>query len=121
MKTKTCEVDGTMRHRFRRLGVGRQAILRETARAVTPIGGRAVMVEFWRELGLLPAVRERLPFAYRSPNVIGAAEILVSFWLSVCAGARRFAHVNLLRGRATGSGFEVCGLQRPKFSASRQI
>lgn len=98
MKTKTCEVDGTMRHQFRRLGDGRQAILRETARAVTPFGGLAVMVEFWRELGLFEAVRERLPFAYRSPNAIGAAEILVSFWLSVCAGARRFAHVNLLRG-----------------------
>lgn len=98
MKTKTCEADGTMRHQFRRLGDGRQAILRETARAVTPFGGLAVVVEFWRELGLLEAVRERLPFAYRSPNAIGAAEILGSFWLSVCAGARRFAHVNLLRG-----------------------
>lgn len=98
MKTKTCEGDGTMRHQFRRFGDGRQAILRETARAVTPFGGLAVMVEFWRELGLLEVVRTRLPFAYRSPNAIGAAEILISFWLSVCAGARRFAHVNLLRG-----------------------
>ena len=77
-----------MRHKFRRLGDGRQAILGETKRAVTPFGG----------LGVLEAVRERLPFSYRSPNAIGAAEILVSFWLSVSAGARRFSHVNLLRG-----------------------
>jgi hypothetical protein len=27
MKTNTCEEDGTMRHNFRRLGDGRQAIL----------------------------------------------------------------------------------------------
>ena len=97
MKTNTCEEDGT-RHKFRRLGDGRQAILGETKRAVTPFGGLAVRVEFWRELGVLEAVRERLPFSYRSPNAIGAAEILVSFWLSVSAGARRFSHVNLLRG-----------------------
>ncbi len=98
MKTKACEGDGTVRHTFRRLGDSRQAILAETKRAVTPFGGLAVLVEFWRELGLLEAVRERPPFEYRSPNAIGAAEILLSFWLSVCAGARRFAHVNLLRG-----------------------
>lgn len=98
MKTNACEEDGTMRYKFRRLGDARQAILGETKRAVTPFGGLAVLVEFWRELGVLEAVRERLPFEYRSPNAIGAAEILLSFWLSVCAGARRFAHVNLLRG-----------------------
>lgn len=79
-------------------GDARQAILSETKRAVTPFGGLAVLVEFWRELGLLEVVRNRLPFAYRSPNTIGAAETLLSFLLSVCAGARRFAHVNLLRG-----------------------
>ena len=51
MKTNTCEEDGTMRYKFRRLGDGRQAILGETKRAVTPFGGLAVRVEFWRELG----------------------------------------------------------------------
>jgi hypothetical protein len=79
METNTCEEDGTMRYRFWRLGDGRQAILGETKRAVTPFGGLAVLVEFWRELGFLEAVRERLPFSYRSPNTIGAAEILLSF------------------------------------------
>jgi len=98
MMTKSCEVNATMRFQFRRLGDDRQAILRQSARAVTPFGGLAVLIEFWRELGLLSAVRQFLPFSYRSPNAIGAAEILLSFWLSVCAGARRFSHVNLLRG-----------------------
>ena len=37
-----------MRHKFQRLGDGRQAILGETKRAVTPFGGLAVLVEFWR-------------------------------------------------------------------------
>lgn len=86
-----------MRWDFRRLGDGRPAVLRQCARAVTPFGGLVVLVEFWRELGLLTAVRERLPFSYTSPNSIGAAETLLAFWLSVAAGARRFAHVNLVR------------------------
>lgn len=47
---------------------------------------------------VLEAVRERLPFEYRSPNAICAAEILLSFGLSAWAGARRFAHVKLPRG-----------------------
>src|SRR5687767_6292607 len=98
MKTKTCEENGTMRHEFRRLGDGRKAILRETTRAVTPFGGLAVVIEFWRELDLVSTVRAKLPFAYRSPNAIGAAESLIAFWLSVMAGARRFAHLNIVRG-----------------------
>lgn len=53
----------------RLLGDGHQAILRETGRAVTPFGGLVVLMEFW----LLAVVRERLPFCYRSPNAIGAA------------------------------------------------
>ncbi len=52
-----------MRHKFRCLGDGRQAILGERRRAVRPFGGLAVLVGFWRELGLLEAVRERLPFS----------------------------------------------------------
>ncbi|MEO0054282.1 MAG: hypothetical protein RLZZ50_229 [Verrucomicrobiota bacterium] len=51
-----------------RLGYGREAILAVARRSVTPFGGLAVLVEFWRELRLLQAVRERLPFEYRPPN-----------------------------------------------------
>jgi len=96
--TKPDDGNKTMRWEFRRLGDDRPAVLRESARAVTPFGGLAVLVEFWRELGLLQAVRAQLPFTYTSPNSIGAAETLLAFWLSVTAGARRFAHVNLVRG-----------------------
>ena len=70
METNTCEEDGTMRHKFQRLGDGRQAILGETKRAVTSFGGLAVLVEFWRELGLLeavPALQPALPVANRRP------------------------------------------------------
>jgi hypothetical protein len=87
-----------MQWEFRRLGDDRRAVLRESLRAVTPFGGLVVLVEFFRELRLLEAVRERLPFSYTSPNSVGAAETLLAFWLSVTAGARRFAHVNLVRG-----------------------
>lgn len=98
VKTNTDDGNKTMRWDFRRLGDDRPAVLRQSARAVTPFGGLVVLVEFWRGLGLLDAIRERLPFSYTSPNSIGAAETLVAFWLSVAAGARRFAHVNLVRG-----------------------
>lgn len=98
MTTKGYEGNGTMRDEFRRSGDGSRAVLRETARAVTPFAGLSVLVESWRELDLIGAVRVGFPFDYRSSSAIGAAEILYSFWLSVTAGARRFAHVNLVRG-----------------------
>jgi hypothetical protein len=96
MKNNTSKLNKTMHHEFRRIGDQRKAILRSTARPVTPFGGLAVLVEFWRALGLPEAVRALLPFQYASPNSLGADNILLAFWLSVAAGARRFAHVNLL-------------------------
>ncbi|WP_277559064.1 IS1380 family transposase, partial [Ereboglobus sp. PH5-10] len=71
--------------------------MRSTPRPVTPFGGLAVLVEFWRQLDLPGAVRSLLPFDYTSPNSHGPLNILLAFWLGVAAGARRFAHVNLLR------------------------
>jgi hypothetical protein len=38
-----------------------------------------------------------MPFSYNSPNSIGPVNILLAFWLGVCAGARRFSHAGLLR------------------------
>ena len=55
-----------MRHEFRRIGDARQGVLCETSRAVTPFGGMAVLIELFGRMGLLEAVRERLPFTYRS-------------------------------------------------------
>jgi hypothetical protein len=86
-----------MQHEFRRIGDGRQAVLRETTRAVTPFGGLAVLLELARKLGLMEAVSERLPFQYRSNNASRPEHILLAFMLAVAAGARRFSHLQMLR------------------------
>ncbi len=86
-----------MQHEFRRIGDGRQAVLRETTRAVTPFGGLAVLLELLRKLGALEAIRTRLPFQYRSNNASPPEHILLAFWLAVAAGARRFSHLQMLR------------------------
>ena len=99
-----------MQHEFRRIGDGGQGILRETTRAVTPFGGLVVLVEWIERQEILAAVRARLPFKYRSNNSSKPEHILLAFWLSVVAGARRFAHVQMLR--ADRALQEVCGVQR---------
>lgn len=86
-----------MQYEFRRIGDGRQAVLRETERAVTPFGGLAVLVELGRKMGVMEAVRERLPFRYRSNNASQPEHVLLSFWLAVAVGARRFSHLQMLR------------------------
>jgi hypothetical protein len=86
-----------MRHEFRRIGDGRQAVLRETGRAMTPFGGLAALIELLRQLDFLQAVRQHLPFRYRSNNVIAPEHTLLAFLLGVAAGARRFAHLQMLR------------------------
>jgi len=97
MKTITHQSNETMHHEFSRLGDSRNAILRSTPRPVTPFGGLIVLIEFWRALRLPDALRSLMPFEYHSPNSIGPVNILLAFWLSVTAGARRFSHANLLR------------------------
>jgi hypothetical protein len=68
-----------------------------------------VMIELFRKLGLLEAVRERLPFEYRSNNTIPPEHTLLAFWLGVFAGARRFSHLQMLRcDRALQ---ELCGIR----------
>jgi len=98
-----------MQHEFRRMGDGRQGILRETRRAVTPFGGLAVLVELLGRMGVVAAVRERLPFTYRSNHASQPEHILLAFWLGVVAGARRFAHLQMLR--ADRALQELCGVR----------
>lgn len=86
-----------MQHEFRRIGDGRQAILRETGRAMTPFGGLVVLVEFLRQLDFFDAVRRALPFRYQSNHVIPPEHTFLAFLLGVAAGARRFAHLQMLR------------------------
>lgn len=86
-----------MRHEFRRIGDGRQAVLKETMRPMTPFGGLTTMVELLRQLDFLGAVRRHLPFRYESNNVIAPEHTFLAFLLGVAAGARRFSHLQMLR------------------------
>ena len=100
MKTISHQSNETMHHELLRLGDARKAILRSTPRPVTPFGGLAVLVEFWRDINLPGQLASLMPFEYHSPNRIGPVNILLAFWLGVSAGARRFAHTGLLRADA---------------------
>jgi len=77
---------------------------------VTPFGGMVVLIELIGRMGLLEAVRERLPFRYRSNHASRPEQILLAFWLGVVAGARRFAHLQMLR--CDGALQELCGVKR---------
>ena len=67
-----------MHYDFRRIGDGRQAVLRETTRAVTPFGGLVVLIELARKLELVGFVREHLPFRYRSNHASQPEHILLA-------------------------------------------
>ena len=73
-------------------------IVRETQRAVTPFGGIAVFISYLEKIGFVEAVRQHMPIRLRSPNHIDPTFTFTAFLVSVLVGARRFAHVSLLRG-----------------------
>ena len=73
-------------------------VLRETSRAVTPLGGVAVFVAFLEKLNFIGKVREHMPFRFTSPNQIEPTITLTAFLIAVLAGAKRFAHAGLVRG-----------------------
>jgi len=77
---------------------GERLKLRETQRAVTPLGGIVVFVEYLNRIGLTVEFRRHMPVRYRSRNQIDPSTTLVCFLVSVLAGARRFAHAAWLRG-----------------------
>jgi hypothetical protein len=98
-----------MHFELRRIGDGRQALLRETGRAVTPFGGLVTVVELLRRMGAVETVRRLLPFRYESNNRIVPEHTLLAFWLAVMAGARRFAHLQMLRCDEALRG--LCGVR----------
>src|SRR5215469_15181352 len=82
---------------FRPLFGGGKIKLCDTLRAVTPFGGLTVLIEFFRRIELAEQLQERRPYQPKSPNHYEPGQILVSFMVSVIAGAQRFAHANQLR------------------------
>src|SRR5689334_2542622 len=80
---------------------GERLKLRETHRAVTPLGGVVVFVEYLNRIGLSVEFRRHMPVRYRSRNQIDPSTTLICFLVSVlaapedsrmppgCAGTRR--------------------------------
>lgn len=99
-----------MQYETRRIADGGQVVFRETTRAVTPFGGLVVLLELMQRMRVLEAVRQFLPFQYRSNNASAPEHIMLAFWLAVATGARRFSHVQLLR--ADQALQRLCGVPR---------
>ena len=95
MEPKTA--DNPVPFEIRALFSHQRVVLRETSRAVTPLGGVAVFVAFLEKLNFTGKVREHMPFRFTSPNQIEPAIALTAFLIAVLAGAKRFAHAGLVR------------------------
>jgi hypothetical protein len=70
-------------------------------RAVTPFGGVAVFVAFWRKIDLVGQLRQYMPIQWKSRNQIEPTTTFIAFLMTVLGGAKRFAHAALLRGDQT--------------------
>jgi hypothetical protein len=90
--------DNSVRREIHALLSNERVILRETQRAVTPLGGVTVFVAFLHKLGFVEKVRQHMPVQWRSPNHIDPTATFTAFLVVVLAGAKRFAHANWLRG-----------------------
>ena len=91
-------LDNPVPREIRSLWSNERLILRETRRAVTPLGGVAVFVTFLHKLGLVEKLRQHMPVRWTSPNQIDPTATFLAFLMAVLAGAKRFAHVHWLRG-----------------------
>jgi hypothetical protein len=87
-----------------------RAKLTETPRAVTPFGGLVSFIEFLGQIGYAQQVGQYLPWQLSSPNAIPLAHTLTAFCIGVVAGARRFAHTELVR--ADRALHALMGLER---------
>lgn len=86
-----------MQSKFQPVFTSKPIQIRSTPKAITPFGGLVSMVEFFSKIGLAPKLQETMPFHYSSPNAIPPAHTLMTFLISVIAGASRFAHTDWLR------------------------
>jgi hypothetical protein len=68
-----------------------------TDKPVTPWGGMTLFSGLAQQVGLVPALREALPFRLTSPNATDPVEIVLAFMAGVLAGSRRLAHLERLR------------------------
>ncbi len=89
--------DNSVPREIRALLSKERVILRETQRAVTPLGGATVFVVFLQKLGFVEKLRQHMPIQWKSPNQIDPTTTFTAFLMAVLAGAKRFAHTNWLR------------------------
>src|ERR1035437_9948598 len=82
--------DNSVPREIRALRSKERLILRETQRAVTPLGGFAVVVVFLHKLGLVEQLRQPLPIQGKSPNYIAPTATFIAFLLAVLAGGQPF-------------------------------
>src|SRR3974390_1712668 len=95
---KSDAADNSVPREISALLANERLILRETQRAVTPLGGVAVFVAFLHKLGFVEKLRQHMPIQLKPPNHIDPTATFTAFLIAVLAGARRFAHANWLRG-----------------------
>jgi hypothetical protein len=97
MKTQFPTLNKTMHRPRKPLFGSSQALFRDTPRLVRAFGGPVAFIEFLDKIGYAAQVQAHLPLDLSSPNAIAPAHTLTAFVLAAGAGARRFAHTELLR------------------------
>jgi|SRR5271166_5770793 len=75
-------------------------ILRETQRAVTPLGGVAVFVAFLHKLGLVEKLRQHMPIQLKSPNHIDPTATFTAFLIAVFGGSQTLCPRQLVTRRS---------------------
>ena len=79
---------------------GRVQVRWNTNRAATPFGQLAFFIEFLNLTGLYRRWEEACPLQYAGPHGSRTAHIIGTWFLSVLAGHRRYAHIAALRADA---------------------
>jgi hypothetical protein len=76
---------------------GRVQVRWNSRRAATPFGQLAFFLEFLNLTGLYRRWEEECPLHYAGPNASRTQDIIGTWFLSVLAGHRRYAHIASLR------------------------
>ena len=79
---------------------GRVQVRWNTHRAATPFGQLAFFVEYLNLTGLYRRWEEECPLQYAGPHGSRTEDIIGTWFLSVLAGHRRYAHIAALRADA---------------------
>lgn len=86
-----------MDHKITSLLSQKEIEIQWTDKPVTPWGGLTLFSGLAQQVGLVPVLRETLPFQLSSPNATDPVEVALAFMAGVLAGSRRFAHIERLR------------------------